>query len=357
MQKILYHGSQNGELLKGEKHKYSCLYCSTDFAYATLYSADFENQHGCVFVMRPVRDLKIFDARNEEDLSRLKQAYAETGNTVKIDFDRLKDEDWSTVCMRQDNFRDTYILPLVKDLGYDGYFNFEWDSGIADCYAGGTAGCGLLNHEPSYGIFDENLLEIVDTKYYDDFNENEKFNRCYEADRDCFIAFLQDEGLGDAYYDDEDDARKWAGQNLPFLNIDEVTDLIEDYANCYDLEESVRVLKENRFYRDDALIPENIIAVFEAFGWKESRDWLGRDDDLTFIKGPDRISFNLNPRAGYDFILYKNFERNEYGADYVMYSGVNCSELENDCRDFDNLTSKDYLKYQKSKLLFDLEKV
>lgn len=236
MNELLYHGSHNGELLKGEKHKYNCLYCTTEFVYAALYSADFENNHGCVFVMKPIRDLKIFDARNEEDLNKLKQAYKETGNTIKIDFERFKNEDWSTVCMRQDNFRDTYILPLVKGLGYDGYFNFEWDEGVADCYAGGTAGCGMLNKEPSYGIFDENLLEIIDTKYFEDFDEDERFVECHQADEDCFIAFLQDEGLGDSYYNDEDDARDWAGKNVPFLDTDEVTDLLEDYAN-YSVEE------------------------------------------------------------------------------------------------------------------------
>lgn len=360
MQEILYHGSKNGELLKGEDHKYNCLYCTTDFAYAALYSADFRNQHGCIFKMQPIHDLKIFDARNEEDLARLKQAYTETQNKnkLKIDFERLKNEDWSTVCNRQEFYRDKYLLPLIQKLGYDGYFNFEWDEGCAQFYAEGTAGCGLLKSEPSYGIFDEDLLEIVDTIYYEDYDEDEKFVECYEADRNCFISFLQDEGLGDAYYNTEEGAREWAGDNVPFLDVDEVNDLIEEYANCYDLEEStqMRVLKENRFHRDEALVPENIIKIFEAFGWTENRDWLGRDDDLTFIKGPDRVSFNLNPRAGYDFILYKNFEKDEYSADYMMYSGVNCSELENDCRDFDNLTAKDYLKYQAPKFILDLEK-
>lgn len=94
----------------------------------------------------------------------------------------------------------------------------------------------MLNKEPSYGIFDENLLEIIDTKYFEDFDEDERFVECHQADEDCFIAFLQDEGLGDSYYNDEDDARDWAGKNVPFLDTDEVTDLLEDYAN-YSVEE------------------------------------------------------------------------------------------------------------------------
>ena len=112
----------------------------------------------------------------------------------------------------------------------------------------------------------------------------------------------------------------------------------------------MRRLHENRFYRDDALTPENITTIFEAFGWTSIRDWMGRDDDLTFVKGSDRISFDYNPRAGYDFIYYKDFDKNEYSSDYMMYAGVNCAELENDCRDFDKLQATDFLKYKTPQL-------
>lgn len=116
----------------------------------------------------------------------------------------------------------------------------------------------------------------------------------------------------------------------------------------------MKKLKENRFYRDEALNSKNIVTVFETFGWKENRDWLGRDDDLTFIKGPSRVSFNLHPNSGYDFVYYKDFEPNEYSADYMIYSGRNLKELENDVRDFDNLKDTDFLKY-KAPQLFDIE--
>ena len=33
----------------------------------------------------------------------------------------------------------------------------------------------------------------------------------------------------------------------------------------------MRRLHENRFYRDDALTPENITTIFEAFGWTSIR--------------------------------------------------------------------------------------
>lgn len=105
-------------------------------------------------------------------------------------------------------------------------------------------------------------------------------------------------------------------------------------------------LIENRFYKDEKLTSENIIKAFSLAGWQETRDWIGRDDDLTFIKGPSRISFNIVPNSGYDFVYYKNFEPKEYTADYIIYSGRNLKELEMDIEDFNNLEAKDFLKYK-----------
>lgn len=234
----LYHGSKNGELRKDEKHKYSCLYVTPVFAYAAMYSSYINSTHGCVFEMAPVRPLNIFDANDENALEELKAKVEELnpGNTLvnQIKWNDLKTKDWSTVCFRKDEIRDDLLLKAVKTLGYDGYVNIEWDKGCAENYAEGLGGCIEVVNSISIGIFDENLLEIVDEKYFDDYSDDELFNKCHQADEDLFIKFLQDEGLGDFYYDDEASAKDWAADNLPFLDADEVNDLFDTYANCYD---------------------------------------------------------------------------------------------------------------------------
>lgn len=234
----LYHGSKNGELRKDEKHKYNCLYVTPIFAYAAMYSTDSNSTHGCVFEMAPVRTLNIFDANDENALEQLKAKVIELnpGNTLvnQIKWNDLKTKDWSTVCFRKDEIRDDLLLKAVKALGYDGYVNVEWDKGCAENYAEGLGGCIEVVNSISIGIFDENLLEVVDEKYFDDYSDDELFNKCHQADEDLFIKFLQDEGLGDFYYDDEASAKDWAADNLPFLDADEVNDLFDTYANCYD---------------------------------------------------------------------------------------------------------------------------
>ena len=234
---ILYHGSKNGELRKDEKHKYNCLYVTPVFAYAAMYSTDSDSTHGCVFEMKPVRDLNIFDANDEGAIDQLKAKVEELNpeNTLvrSIKWEDLKTKDWSTVCFRKDEIRDDLLLKAVKALGYDGYINTEWDEGCAEFYARGLGGCGKIVNTTSIGIFDENLLEIVDEKYFEDYSDDELFNECHQADEDLFITFLQDEGFDDYYYDNEEDAKKWVADNLLFLDVDEVNDLFEEYGSCY----------------------------------------------------------------------------------------------------------------------------
>lgn len=231
----LYHGSQYGELRSDEKHKYNCLYVTPVFAYAALYSTGSDSEHGCVFEMQPVRDLNIFDANDEGALEQLKAKVEKLNpeNTLvkSIKWEDLKTKDWSTVCFRKDQIRDDLLLKAVKELGYDGYINHEWDADCAQFYAEGLAGCGKVTNTISIGIFDENLLEITDEKYFDDYSDDDLFNECHQADEDFFIAFLQDGGYNDFYYDTAEEAAKFAAENLLFLDVDEVNDLIEEYAN------------------------------------------------------------------------------------------------------------------------------
>ena len=231
----LYHGSKNGELRSDEKHKYNCLYVTPVFAYAALYSTGSDSKHGCVFEMQPVRDLNIFDANDEGALDKLKAKVEELNpdNTLvrRIKWEELKTKDWSTVCFRKDEIRDELLLKAVKELGYDGYINHEWDEDCAQFYADGLAGCGKVTNSVSIGIFDENLLEITDEKYFDDYSDDALFNECHQADEDFFVTFLQGGGYNDFYYDTAEEAAKFAAENLLFLDVDDVNDLIEDYAN------------------------------------------------------------------------------------------------------------------------------
>lgn len=140
----------------------------------------------------------------------------------------------------------------------------------------------------------------------------------------------------------------WTGMSTLELK----DDLKEAFQVAFKERSKTLNLKENRFYKDPELTSENIVNVFNSFGWKETRDWEGRDDDLTFVKGAARISFNIEPGHGYSFTYYKDFESDNYSSDYVMYAGVNLKNLKSDCRDFDNLKSKDFTKHKPANYFF-----
>ena len=240
---ILYHGSQYGELRSDENHRYNCLYVTPVFAYAALYSTGSDSEHGCVFEMKPVRDLNIFDANDEGALEKLKSKVEELNpndtRVGEIKWEDLKTKDWSTVCFRRDKVRDELLLKAVKALGYDGYINHEWDEDCARNYAEGLAGCEEVVNSISIGIFDENLLEITDEKYFDDYSEDDLFNKCHQADEDFFITYLQEGGYNDYYYTDTEEAANFAAENLLFLDVDEVNDLIEEYADYADEDDAI----------------------------------------------------------------------------------------------------------------------
>lgn len=226
-----YHGSFKNELSeKTKSEKYNCLYITPSFAYAALYSSDGKGSHGCVFELKLKKGLKIFEARNGNDLDILKDYILETRSDEEfvksIDWEGLKLKDWSTVCKRSDKLRDKLLIEPLRELGYDGYVNHEWDYIIAETWADGQGGCGNpdLMGSVSIGLFDLNSVQITDKIEYEDFFDDEVFNTCAHMD----MSYLK-ELLADNYFGDNEEAEDFVSENLIFLELDDCLDLIEDY--------------------------------------------------------------------------------------------------------------------------------
>lgn len=254
----LYHGSRNGELTPNEDHKYNCFYITPNFAYAAMYSEDENSEHGCVFQVEPREQLQIFDASNEQDFQRLK-TYVETNfsdnpdyNIKLINWNIVKHGDWSTACNRNDYFRDDVLLESVKNLGYDGYINIEWDEDIPSLYADGMGGAALVVNSVSIGIFNIDLLDFTDTFYYDDYSDFDSFNECYDADANYLSEIIND-------FPSMSSLKEFAANNLPFLDIDSVIDIVESYSDFESLQESKGLkLKENTLDRFVTRLSDNL---------------------------------------------------------------------------------------------------
>ncbi len=116
----------------------------------------------------------------------------------------------------------------------------------------------------------------------------------------------------------------------------------------------MKKLQENRVLNKTirSLTKNNIIDVFSEYGWNLVKDYLGRDDDFSFVRGSDRISVNTGLH-GYDLIVFKDFSKNEYSSDYARYVGSSLKGLIADLKDIDQLQDTDFEKYQTPRLFYE----
>jgi hypothetical protein len=122
--RLYYHGTDSGIV---KRNNYSCLFLTTKIVYALHYTDTLQ-----VFIGTIRAPLNIFNARSNIDLFKLKE-YSFTNEEIRI----LQNEDWFDI---KERFPREDLLKYIKQIGYDGIFNFE------------------KGHEttgPSIGLFDD----------------------------------------------------------------------------------------------------------------------------------------------------------------------------------------------------------
>lgn len=158
--KIYYHGSPSGELKTGNI-KTPEFFISEDFRYSVAYSlyvrttfegAEINCQNtGYIYEIKLKKDLDIFDANDEEDLSLLKEVVEDlTQDEIRVmktrDFKYLKGGNVHST-------RDLDIIAAIKALDFDGYYNDEDVGGTANyvrklkTYANGSQGYDYFNDQ------------------------------------------------------------------------------------------------------------------------------------------------------------------------------------------------------------------
>ncbi len=229
---VLYHGCRYSEAHRDYAH-YNCFYVTPSFAYAALYSCDENLEHGCVYEMYPKRPLNIFDASNGKELIQLKSYLERQDKDAGIDWKKLATGDWLEACGGDESIRDYTIIETLQNLGYDGYINREFEMN-SESFADGQGGAGLLKNTVSLGIFDvDSSLEFGDRITYDEYFTHEDFKKCYDADMAILRRKLKTcEACGVGGFETEDFVIDLS-EELPFLDTDEVTEIIEDYNESH----------------------------------------------------------------------------------------------------------------------------
>lgn len=178
--RVYFHGSKTDTLdIKNAHH--DCFFITCDITTAILYCKRTENELKYIHTFTIDKPLNIFNARSKVDYTKLYRALMKEGS---LDFARnrlweLSDNDWSqlddTLVSRGD------LINIIKDLGYDGFFNFEWNEGKVHP--------NEQAQKPSIGIFDINCLSYTGVQPVEAFKTT-KFTQINKSDISQVKAFF-----------------------------------------------------------------------------------------------------------------------------------------------------------------------
>lgn len=132
-------------------------YLTTQPIYAYFYAKDGGNVSE--FVLKT--DIDVFNANCDTDFYKLKQ-YAIENDVAWLNYDiieRLKTEDWSYV-LKGDTKR-SEILDILKNLGYDGFFNYEYSDKMQKELSSVLGTEVLLPNEPAIGVLDKTAFTLI----------------------------------------------------------------------------------------------------------------------------------------------------------------------------------------------------
>lgn len=154
LNKIYYRGLKN----KNDNYrKYDEIYLTTKFLYAFAY-AGFS---GIVKQYRLRKEANIFNMKCKTDEANLRkycQSKSYLSGYLKY-FEKLKENDWSVIT-GGDYYRQS-LVNAIKNLGYDGYFNYEIDKEYYElCKDYPWFNLSELQiKSPAIAIFNENALQ------------------------------------------------------------------------------------------------------------------------------------------------------------------------------------------------------
>lgn len=140
-------------------------YLTTQPIYAYFYAKD----GGKVSEYVLKTGINVFNANCDTDFYKLKR-YAIENDVTWLNYDiieRLKTEDWVYVFDGDD--KRSEVLDILKDLGYDGFFNYEYSDKMQEEISSVLRAEVLLPNEPAIGVLDKTAFTLV--RYYDSLED------------------------------------------------------------------------------------------------------------------------------------------------------------------------------------------
>lgn len=178
--RVYFHGSRYNKLNVNNAH-YDCFFITCDITTAILYCKKTEDGLKYIHTFTIDKPLNIFNAKSKVDYTRLYKALMKEGS---LDFARnrlweLRDNDWSQ--LDDTSVSRSNLINIIKDLGYDGFFNFEWDEDKVHP--------NEQARKPSIGIFDISCLSYTGVQPIKVFKTT-KFTQINKSDISQVKAFF-----------------------------------------------------------------------------------------------------------------------------------------------------------------------
>lgn len=136
-------------------------YFTTSPLYALFYAKRYDNW--VLSEYRLKNQINIFNARSKKDYFTLHSFLIKNNMGDKIELlDKLKDHDWAYT-LNGDNNKSNF-LNIIKQLGYDGFFNYEFDKKTKKILSQYLSVPNTDNN-PAIGVIDKNIFIKVKDYY------------------------------------------------------------------------------------------------------------------------------------------------------------------------------------------------
>lgn len=150
-----------------------------------LYAYFYSGAEGFIKEYKLKSGLNIFNARSKRDFYKLHKYIIENHLHYNYDtLERLKSEDW--VFVLGDDYKRESLLDILIILGFDGFFNFEYDSKMRKKLKAFYPEVDLPKTEnnPAIGVFGdlESLFIEVETYTKEDLLQLEAFQEFKESE-------------------------------------------------------------------------------------------------------------------------------------------------------------------------------
>jgi hypothetical protein len=240
--RIYYHGSAYDSLNK-ENARFPYFFITTNLFYAINYSRQTHNNYNKVYEVHINKVLNIFNANHSIDKFKIQKRFSLT----EFQINDLQRKDWYRIDWIKDLGGREKFVEEVKKLGYDGFFNFEFDrfNPITDDEKGEEKNPSFKR--TSMGIFDINNLSFSKTLSLKDLLEDDEFKKKFENDikflKNNIKKYVIEKKLQSSYT-----LYEWLYLScdvLPFEELKKRKDFIDEtYKNFLDKQE--KLVKEDR---------------------------------------------------------------------------------------------------------------